>query len=123
MPASAADKSAAQVVEIKLDRPATGAAEVRLLAATAPSGMPGENEPQGGLEPAAFEVLSATVQRGSVEFAVEGDWALSWTQDTGTRRVEVPAASAMTKRSVARFEYFRQPCNLKVAIEPGPTGI
>ena len=123
MPSSTADKSAAQVVEIKLDRPATGAAEVRLLAATAPSGMPGESEPQGGLEPATFEVLSATVQRGSIEFAVDGDWSLSWSQDAGTRRVEVPAASAMTKGSVARFEYFRQPCGLKVAIEPRPTRI
>jgi hypothetical protein len=123
VPGTTADKSAAHVVEIKLDRPVTGAAEVRLLAATATSGTPGESEPKGGLEPAGFEVISATVQRGSIDFALDGDWSLSWTQDAGTRRVEVPAASAMTQGSVARFEYFRQPCGLKVAIEPRPTRI
>lgn len=123
MPGATADKRPAQVLEIKFDRPATGAAEVRLLAATAPGGTAGDSEPQGSLEPAAFEVLSATMQRGSIEFTVDGDWSLSWTQDAGTRRVEVPAASAMTKGSVARFEYFRQPCGLKVGIEPRPTRI
>jgi hypothetical protein len=123
MPGSADEKTAGRVLEIKLDRPATGAAEVRLLAATAAAGTAGETGPKGGLEPAAFEVLSATVQRGSIEFTVDGDWSLAWTQDPGTRRVEVPAASATTKGSVARFEYFRQPCGLKVAIEPRPTRI
>lgn len=110
-------------VEIKLDRPTTGTAEVRLVAALAPQSAEVEAKPQAAVTPARFEVISAVRQRGTIDFSVDGDWSLSWTLDAGTRRVETQAAPGAANGSVARFEYFRQPCGLKVAIEPRPTRI
>ena len=123
----AADASPAEkespLLEIKLDRPVAGTAEVRLVAALASSSTEPDGKPSRGIAPARFEVLGASRQRGTIDFAVDGDWSLAWTQDAGTRRVEVPAPVGAAVASVARFEYFRQPCALAVAIEPRPTRI
>ncbi|HUE71261.1 MAG TPA: hypothetical protein VMP01_10285 [Pirellulaceae bacterium] len=120
--ASAAEKES-PLVEVKLDRPVTGTAEIRLVAALSSPATDGEGKPQEAIAPARFEVLGASRQRGTIDFAVDGDWSLSWTQDASTRRVEVPAPLGVAAASVARFDYFRQPCGLKVAIEPRPTRI
>lgn len=121
MAGASAAEAAASVVEIKLDRPASGTAEVRLLAALS-STAPGEDRtPQQNLEPASFEVMSAVRQRGTIDFAVDGDWSLSWTLDAGSRRVEAPTGNGAA--SVARFDYSQQPCGLKVSIAERPTRI
>lgn len=112
----------ATVVEIKLDRPATGPLEVRLLAAlAAPSS--GADSSAKPIEPARFEVLSAIAQRGTVDFKVNGDWLLTWSPDATTRRVDPAAAGNGAKGVVARFEYDQQPCGLQVKVEPRPTRI
>jgi hypothetical protein len=120
--ASVAEKES-PLVEVKLDRPVTGTAEVRLVAASAAQAGIEEGKPQDAIAPARFEVIGASRQRGTIDFTVDGDWALSWTQDASARRVEVPAPLGVAALSAARFEYFRQPCGLKVAIEPRPTRI
>ncbi|MGI8978420.1 MAG: hypothetical protein ACR2FY_04270 [Pirellulaceae bacterium] len=117
-PVSAAGVQKAQEVEVKLDRPSSGITEIRLLASLAPGA-----EPAGGaLQPARFEVLGAVRQRGVIDFAIDGDWSLEWTEDASTRRVDVPAdAAAAALKSVARFEYFRQPCPLQLKVAARPT--
>lgn len=116
-PVSAAGGQKAQEVEVKLDRPSSGITEIRLLASLAPGA-----EPAGGaLQPARFEVLGAVRQRGVIDFAIDGDWSLEWTEDASTRRVDVPADAAAALKSVARFEYFRQPCPLQLKVAARPT--
>ncbi len=116
-PVSAAGGQKAQEVEVKLDRPSSGITEVRLLASLAPGA-----EPAGGaLQSARFEVLGAVRQRGVIDFAIDGDWSLEWTEDASTRRVDVPAEAAAALKSIARFEYFRQPCGLQLKVAARPT--
>lgn len=109
----------AQVVEVRLDRPTTSVVEVRLLAALVPEIQPGS----GPLEPASFNVLGAVRQRGTVDFVVEGDWNLSWTEDQSVRRIDAEADVASPARTVARFEYFRQPCGLGLTVASRPTRV
>jgi hypothetical protein len=73
------------------------------------------------LQPARFEVLGAVRQRGVIDFSIEGDWSLEWTEDASTRRVDVPAEVAAATKSIARFEYFRQPCGLQLKVAARPT--
>jgi hypothetical protein len=116
-PVSAAGGQKAQEVEVKLDRPSSGITEVRLLAQLAPDA----DSAGGVLQPARFEVLGAVRQRGVIDFASEGDWSLEWTDDASTRRVDVPAEAAAAVKSIARFEYFRQPCGLQLKVAARPT--
>jgi hypothetical protein len=114
-PGAAEADAAPQVVEVKLERPATAPTEIRLLAAARLSAE------IAALEPARFEVLSAVQQRGTIDFSVDGDWSLTWIEDNTTRRAEPPTAPASPV--AARFEYYRQPCGLKVKVEARPTRI
>ena len=117
IPVTAAGGEKAQEVEVKLDRPSNGVTEVNLLASLAP----GAESAGGVLQPARFEVLGAVRQRGVIDFAIVGDWSLEWTEDASTRRVDVPAEAAAASKSVARFEYFRQPCGLQLKVAARPT--
>ncbi len=116
-PVTVAGGEKAQEVEVKLDRPSSGVTEINLLASLAP----GAESAAGELQPARFEVLGAVRQRGVIDFAIVGDWSLEWTEDASTRRVDVPAEAAATTKSVARFEYFRQPCGLQLKVAARPT--
>jgi hypothetical protein len=116
-PVTAAGGEKAQEVEVKLDRPSSGVTEINLLASLAP----GAESAAGELQPARFEVLGAVRQRGVIDFSIVGDWSLEWTEDASTRRVDVPAEAAAASKSVARFEYFRQPCGLQLKVAARPT--
>lgn len=108
-----------KLVDIRFDRPTSGPVEIRLLA---------EQEVAAGasdtaFRPGRFEVLGAQRQRGNIDFLVEGDWNLGWADEASTRRVELVEAPVATGRAVARFEYFKQPLDLKLSITPRPTRI
>ncbi|MFN0018068.1 MAG: hypothetical protein ACKVP0_07405 [Pirellulaceae bacterium] len=117
IPVTAAGGEKAQELEVKLDRPSSGVTEVRLLASLAP----GADSASSTLQPARFEVIGAVRQRGVIDFVIDGDWSLEWTEDASTRRVDVPAEAAATTKSIARFEYFRQPCGLQLKVASRPT--
>ncbi len=112
-------KRPAQVVEVRLDRPTNSVIEVRLLAALVPDSQNGGM----ALEPAEFDVLGAVRQRGTVDFVVEGDWNLSWTEDSSVRRIDAETDVASPARTAARFEYFRQPCKLGLTVASRPTRV
>ncbi len=116
-PVSAAGGPKAQEVEVKLDRPSSGISEVRLLASL----VPGAEPANGALQPARFDVLGAVRQRGVIDFSIEGDWSLEWTEDASTRRVDVAPELPQTTKTIARFEYFRQPCGLQLKVAARPT--
>ncbi len=109
---------ASQIVEVKLDRPAAGVAEVRLMTVLVP-----DEKRTAPLEPARFEIQGAVRQRGTLDAVVDGDWSLQWTEDSSVRRVDALVDSASTVRHTARFEYFRQPCALKMQVVPRPTRV
>jgi hypothetical protein len=113
------DKSAAQfqVVEVRLDRPTTATAEVRLLATTPAAGTAPAN-----LAPARFDVVNAVRQRGTIDFAVEGQWQLSWNDDPTVQRLDISADAAAAKLA-ARFEYSRQPCGLVLRVAARPSRV
>ena len=106
-----------QVVEIRLDRPTTATAEVRLLATTSAAGTAPAN-----LAPARFDVVNAVRQRGTIDFAVEGQWQLSWNDDPTVQRLDI-AADAAAAKLAARFEYSRQPCGLVLRVAPRPSRV
>jgi hypothetical protein len=116
-PAASAGKTAPQMVEVRFDRPATGVAEVRLLASSLPlAGL----EPK--LLPGRFEVVNAVRQRGTIDFTVEGEWQVQWSEDPTVQRVDIsadPSASLLA----ARYEYFRQPCGLSLQVSPRPSRV
>lgn len=111
--------TAGQLVDVRFERATTGPVEIRLLAEQEVSATPGENS----LRPARFEVIGAQRQRGAIDFVVEGDWNLNWSDENGTRRVEVTEAPVASGRPVARFEYFKQPLDLKLAVSARPTRV
>jgi hypothetical protein len=108
-----------QVVEVKLDRPSSGIVDVRLLAIFAAD----DRKPLTRFEPGRFEVLGANRQRGTLDLVVDGDWSLKWTEDGSTRRIDLTNEPTLAARVAARFEYFRQPCGLKLQVAPRATRI
>lgn len=111
--------SAGSLVDIHFDRATAGPVEIRLLAEQEVSATTTE----GPLRPARFEVLGAQRQRGSIDFLVEGDWNLNWADESATRRVELLEAPVASGRPVARFEYYKQPVDLKLTVTPRPTRV
>ena len=107
------------LVDVRFDRPTNGPVEVRLLAEQDVS----PNMTDTSLRPARFEVIGAQRQQGNIDFVVEGDWNLSWSEENSTRRVELVDSPATTGRPVARFQYFKQPLDLKLAVAPRPTRV
>src|SRR5690606_22543898 len=77
-----------QVVDVQLNRPATGTVELRLSAVATPvagavragPGRAGQGlrTSVAAIAPARFVVEGAVRQRGTIDVAVEGDWQLSW---------------------------------------------
>lgn len=118
--ANSSNPGTPRVVDLRFDRPTTGPVEVRLLTEQDVSGPAADT----ALRPARFEVIGAQQQRGSIDFLVEGDWNLSWSDEGSTRRVdltETPLATA--GRPVARFDYYKQPLDLKLSVTARPTRV
>jgi hypothetical protein len=67
-------------------------------------------------------VVNAVRQRGTIDFAVEGEWQLTWNDDPTVRRLDL-AADAAAAKLAARFEYSRQPCNLVLKVAPRPSRV
>ncbi|WP_425616215.1 hypothetical protein NA78x_006154 [Anatilimnocola sp. NA78] len=111
--------NAGRLVDVRFDRPTSGPVEIRLLAEQEVAA----NANDTAVRPARFEVIGAQRQRGTIDFLVEGDWNLAWTEEASTRRVELLEAPVANGRPVARFEYFKQPLDLKLSITPRPTRI
>lgn len=111
--------NAPRVVDLRFDRPTTGPVEVRLLAEQEVAGAAAD----AALRPGRFEVIGAQQQRGSIDFLVEGDWNLSWSDESSTRRVDLTEATLTAGRPVARFDYYKQPLDLKVSVTARPTRV
>ncbi len=107
------------LIDVRFDRPTNGPIEVRLLAEQDVS----PNMTDTSLRPARFEVIGAQRQQGNIDFLVEGDWNLSWADENATRRVELTDSIATAGRPVARFQYFKQPLDLKLSVAPRPTRV
>jgi hypothetical protein len=121
-----------QVVDVQLNRPATGTVELRLSAVATPvAGAVRAGQGRGGqggrtsvaaIAPARFVVEGAVRQRGTIDVAVEGDWQLSWRGEQSVRRLDLPQDPTLAKVA-ARYEYSRQPCNLQLTVAPRPSRI
>jgi hypothetical protein len=120
-----------QVVDVQLNRPATGTVELRLSAVATPAagtarvGRAGQGGPRtsvAAIAPARFVVEGAVRQRGTIDVAVEGDWQLSWRGEQSVRRLDLPQDPTLAKVA-ARYEYSRQPCNLQLSVAPRPSRI
>jgi hypothetical protein len=114
-PTEAAEQG--QLVEVRFERPSLAPPDVQLSAE-----LPGDRPLPAKLMPARFEVLSATRQRGTIDFAVDGQWQLEWSEDGSVHRLDLTPEAAAS-RLVARFEYFRQPCELALAVAPRPSRV
>jgi len=114
-PAPSAEQG--QLVEVRFERPSLAPPDVQLTAE-----LPGDRPLPKKLMPARFEVLSAARQRGTIDFAVDGQWQLEWTEDGSVHRLDLTPEAAAS-RLVARFEYFRQPCELALAVSPRPSRV
>lgn len=106
-----------QLIEVRFERPSLAPPDVQLTAE-----LPGDRPPPARLLPARFEVLSAARQRGTIDFAVDGQWQLEWTEDASVHRLDLTPEAAAS-RLVARFEYFRQPCELALHVAPRPSRV
>ena len=106
-----------QLIEVRLERPSLAPPDVQLTAE-----LPGDRPLPAKLMPARFHVLSAARQRGTIDFAVDGQWQLEWTEDGSVHRLDLTPEAAAS-RLVARFEYFRQPCELALAVAPRPSRV
>lgn len=116
-PGPGSGQAQGQLVEVRLEKPASGAVEIRLLASSVSEGA-GEQ----GLMPARFDVRGAVRQRGTIDFVMEGDWQLRWDVDSTVRRLD-PAGATAAPRVIARFDYFRQPCGLQLHVSPQPARV
>ena len=106
-----------QIVEVRFERPTTGILEAQIatrlnssVAAAAP------------LMPGRFNVLGAVRQRGTIDFTVDGQWQLRWTEDRSVRRLDI-GADPQSANVAARYEYSRQPCGLQLAVSSKPSRI
>jgi len=117
--AAPAGKSApaGQVVEVRLDKPASGVIEIVLRA-----GRDAETVSPTPLHPGRFDVLGAVRQRGTIDFVMDGEWQLEWTEDKSVHRIDLTPDTAAA-HVVARFEYFRQPCGLGVKVTSLPSRV
>jgi hypothetical protein len=116
-PAAANGPPSGQVVEIRFDKPVTAATEVVLRAQRQP-----DAKAATPLAAARFEVLGAARQRGTIDFTMDGEWQLDWTEDKSVHRLDLTPDTAAA-RIVARFEYFQQPCGLELKVSPRPSRV
>jgi hypothetical protein len=102
-----------QIVEVRLDKPAP-AADVLIRAQREAETI------KSPLAPARFEVIGAIRQRGMIDFSMDGEWQLDWQEDKTVHRIDLMPDAG---RTVARYEYFQQPCGLDVKVSARPARV
>ena len=105
-----------QVVEIQFNEKATRLPEVYL--STELDLEPGRYD--DAIEVAGFNVVGAVRQLGRIALASSPDTYPEWTLDNASvRRIDEKLPEPLQHREVvAGFEYFRQPCSLKLHVRP-----
>lgn len=124
LPPEEGTEATAQVVEIRLDRPASGEVSVRLTAdVPTVAGDPAPLMTVSQLidqampfEPARFEFLGAVRHRGHIDFVIRGDWALESQDDPAFPRVDPGQPQAGAPTVAARFGYHDQEHALSVVL-------
>lgn len=114
---NAADESAPKTVQVKLDRPTVGPVEVQLLTELAPAGD--AKTPEFTLS--GWEVEDAVRHAGTLDFAIKGDWLVTWKPGANVQRTFVP--EALKQKVAARFEFARRTFSLLVQIAPKETEV
>ena len=112
-------RASGQLVEVRLRRKTTEPVEIDLRARLAG----GTNQPGDAVELAGFEVVGAERQWGHIDVAVEGDLLLDPEASDGVHRVGGFVDPLNQGNVVARFEFERQPCSLKVRLVPRETRV
>jgi hypothetical protein len=107
-----------KIVEVIPDAKNAYQLEVRLRAVLPPPATAVEET----FETAGFEVLGAVRQFGQIECYVEGDWSVDWQAGRFVLPLDLPDA-ARSPRNSARFEFYRQPCSLRVRVQPRQTRV
>ncbi len=102
-----------QIVEVRLDKPAPSA-DVLIRAQREAETV------EAPLSPARFEVIGAIRQRGMIDFSMDGEWQLDWQEDKTVHRIDLMPDAG---RTVARYEYFQQPCGLDVKVSARPARV
>ena len=78
-------------------------------------------KPGQATEFSGFEVIGAVRQSGSIDFVVEGNWALQWSQSGEVRRVDDRPDVTTPQQVQARFEFFSERYSLRAALRPEKT--
>ena len=107
-----------KIVEVIPDAKNVYQLEVRLRAVLPPPASVVEET----FETVGFEVLGAVRQFGQIECQVEGEWAVDWQAGRFVLPIELPEANRGA-RGAARFEFYRQPCSLRVRVQPRQTRV
>ena len=102
--------------------PIVSAPEVKITLETIyrPSEQIGKNTSQA-TEFSGFEVIGAVRQSGSIDFVVEGNWTLQWSQSGEVRRVDDRPDVTSPQQVQARFEFFSERYSLKALLRPEKT--
>ncbi len=97
-----------QEVEVRLSRPTTEAALVRIKTYRPyPAG-----KPDAWCQLAGFEVVGAARQSGKICVYAPRDWQVVWGRSEGVRQTDQPPENAPRENLAAVFEYFAQPYTL-----------
>src|SRR5205085_3052604 len=111
------DGSTVRDVTVDVDNKAASSVDVRLRAV-----LPTLKDSSSPLvQTGGFEVLGAVGQFGVIDLAVDGDWNVSWLEGSNVHRVDEVPDLQKQQKVIARFEYDRQPCSLKITIQPRKT--
>ena len=108
-----AGNNTSQRVEVRLDTQSSMTNEVFLRAQLSSDGT------ARTILPAQFVVADAMRQRGAIDFVSQGELQLNWSGDASVHRVDVSPEQAAAG-VIARYEYFRQPCELLLEVVPRP---
>ncbi len=106
-----------QTVQISLQKPST---QARLQLTTQSTAEAAQLEQ---MNVANYEVIGALRQSGQVSLWASEDWLVDWSLGPSVRRVAGPdrVEGLEERKELATFEYFRQPCDLKVQVAPQGT--
>ncbi len=75
-----------------------------------------ERRLQSPVEVAAFDVLDATTQTGTIDVSLEGDWTATWERGPNVQRLEETPVLSGAGKPIGRFRYLQQPCSLAVQL-------
>lgn len=119
LPIDEKEKTAGPIVEVRLDKKASGPVEVRLLA-DRPRAADLVDEQ---LELAGFEILGAVRQWGNLGVQVAGNWQVVWGESRGMRQIDEVPEDLRREDLVGAFEYSSQPCSLTARVAPRRTRV